>query len=216
MKLRDLMIQNVMTTTPDSMVSEAARLMGQKAIGAIVVVQNGGVAGILTERDILLKIAAEGKDTRQTRVRDIMTHPVLTMGPDEDLDRAIQTMGEKKIRRLPIVEGGRLVGIVTSTDVLLNLKRELVEFAESAEATLATTSKPASPTAPPRGLAAPAIAILALGSALSTWGALSYSLLAAPATMVNIVTGWALPLLTGILLTAISLLLISKTPRRTP
>ena len=109
-----------------SSVSEAARIMDERAIGSVLIEENGRVIGIMTERDILRKIVAKGKNPDKVKVKDIMNDPVTTIDANEDILEASRIMDEKKIRRLIVVENGQIVGKITANSISRNLKYMMV------------------------------------------------------------------------------------------
>jgi CBS domain-containing protein len=112
-----------MTTDPTSVVAdnpvvEAARIMKEKDVGIVPVVEGGRLVGTVTDRDIAVRVVAEGKDPHSVRVREIASTDVVTVDPQQDLDEALRLMASHQVRRLPVVEeGGKLVGIVAQADV---------------------------------------------------------------------------------------------------
>lgn len=140
MKVRDIMTRNVACLNPDSTVLEAAQLMQKHNVGSIPVCDESGVVGIVTDRDIVVRNIAHGKDPRTTPVRDVMTSQVTTVGPDADLKAASATMSEKKIRRLPVVENNQLVGIISLGDVATSAMHDV-----EVSSTLAEISSPSRP-----------------------------------------------------------------------
>lgn len=151
-RLSDVMQPSVLTISFTATAAEAARLMEERDIGCLIVTDGGGVVGILTERDLLRKVMAQGREARHIRVSDIMTDDVLTASPATPLGRAVSLMAEKRIRRLPVVENGRLVGIVTATDILVELQRSMSESAGRAAREAA--AGPAKPRSAPAGAGA--------------------------------------------------------------
>lgn len=125
MKVQEIMTQEVITVEPGASVSYAAGIMSIKEIGCLVVLEKGALAGIFTERDILSRVVAEGKDAKKTPVGEMMSKPVITVDKNTDIEKAIKIMEGKKIRRLPVLEGKKLIGIVTSTDIVLGARSEL-------------------------------------------------------------------------------------------
>ncbi|MCS7094491.1 MAG: CBS domain-containing protein [Thaumarchaeota archaeon] len=117
-KVRAITRSDVVTIDEDSTVEEAAKLMGSKGIGALAVTRNGRIVGIITERDVLKRVVAEGRDPKLTKVRDVMTSPPITVGPDTTIREAIDLMNRRRIRRLLVEEEGRIVGIFTQRDIL--------------------------------------------------------------------------------------------------
>lgn len=122
MKLKEIMTRDVVKASVNSTVFDAAKLMDKSNIGSLIIVEDGNDVGIITERDILKKIAAKGKDPKTTLVREIMSHPLITMDPEKSVEEANELMAQKKMRRIPIELNGRIIGIVTTKDVLSNLR----------------------------------------------------------------------------------------------
>jgi CBS domain-containing protein len=116
MRLKDIMTKEVACVSPNDPIERAAQLMQQYNVGSIPVVDNGKVTGILTDRDIALRSVAQGGGGTQT-VSSVMTPQLVVGTPDMDAKDAARVMGERQIRRLPIVEGGTLVGIVALADI---------------------------------------------------------------------------------------------------
>ncbi len=110
--------QEVITTTADATVGDAARLMRENHIGAVIVVENGKLAGIFTERDALFRVVAEGRDVKTTRLADVMTRNPQTVNPAQPFSAALQMMYGGKFRHVPVVEEGRPVGIISARDAL--------------------------------------------------------------------------------------------------
>lgn len=108
-------------------VLDAARLMNERRIGSVVVLDGDHVVGILTERDVLTGCVAAQRHPAATKVERIMTSPCIVCSPDDSIERARAIMTEKNIRHLPVVENGRLLGIVSSRDVMVNSHREQEE-----------------------------------------------------------------------------------------
>jgi len=92
--------------------------MREREIGSLVVVETGKPMGIVTERDILTKVAAPDKQPSRVLVRDIMTSPVVVVHPHEEVAEAAKLMSQRKIRRLPVVQEGKLVGMITENDII--------------------------------------------------------------------------------------------------
>ena len=110
--------QEIVTAPADMTVAEAALLMRDKHIGAVIVVENGRLAGIFTERDALFRVVAEGRDGKSTRLADVMTRNPQTVRPDQPFSVALQMMYGGKFRHVPVVEDGRPVGIISARDAL--------------------------------------------------------------------------------------------------
>jgi len=118
LSVRDVMVTDVVTVEPDVNVRRAVRAMNDFEIGCLVVVEAGRVVGILTERDVLKRVVDEGRKPEETSVREVMSKPPITISPDADLETAIELMFKHKIKKLPVVENGKLVGLVTFTDLV--------------------------------------------------------------------------------------------------
>ena len=110
--------QHPVTATADMTVAAASRLMKQKRIGAILVVESGRLAGIFTERDALFRVIAEGRDPKTTKLGQVMTENPRTIAPDRPFGHALHLMHEGEFRHVPVVENGRPVGIVSARDAL--------------------------------------------------------------------------------------------------
>jgi len=108
----------VFTTTPETLVFDALTLMGEKNIGALVVMDGSAVAGVFSERDYSRKIILQGRTSRNTRVGEILTHPVICIAPDDGIEECMTRMTRNRIRHLPVMEGGQLVGLVSIGDVV--------------------------------------------------------------------------------------------------
>jgi len=122
-------VSQVMTKTqiqfvrPSISVENAAQRMKEFQRGSLLVIDNGRLAGIITERDLVQRVIAEKKSPEKTQVSEIMSRPVITIGPEGLLTDAARIMTENKIRRLPVTEGTDVVGIVTVTDFAKHLNK---------------------------------------------------------------------------------------------
>ena len=122
-------IRDVMTTSPhtvraDATLEDAAREMKGDDIGAVLVEENGSVAGILTDRDIVVRAIAEGRDPSSTKVSEVASSDVKTLTPDSSVEDAIKIVREQHVRRIPVVEDGRPAGIVSIGDLALERDRD--------------------------------------------------------------------------------------------
>jgi CBS domain-containing protein len=115
--VRDVMTANPIALPATSSVVDAARTMRDANIGNVIVVDNGRICGIVTDRDITVRGVAEGKDVSSLKLRDICSQEITTLSPMDSVDDAVRLMREKAIRRLPVVEGGKPVGIVSLGDL---------------------------------------------------------------------------------------------------
>ena len=125
MRVKEIM-HHVVKISFWSSVSEAARIMDEKSLGSVLIEENGRVIGIMTERDILRKIVAKGKNPDKVKVKDVMNEPVITIDANEDILEASKIMDEKRIRRLIVVENGKIVGKITANSISRNLKYMMV------------------------------------------------------------------------------------------
>ncbi len=116
--VQDVMTQNPRTVEAAQMVVDAARLMRDEDVGIAPVVEGGRLVGTLTDRDVAVRVVAEGKDPQSTSVREVASTDLVTVDPQQDFDEAVRLMSEHQLRRLPVVEeDGRLVGILAQADV---------------------------------------------------------------------------------------------------
>jgi CBS domain-containing protein len=113
----EIMSSNPATVSPEAPVKEAAKLMGSEDVGSLPVVEGEKLVGVLTDRDIALRVVGEGKDPGSTTVADIQSGDLVAVGPDQDLQEALDEMARHQVRRLPVVDGGRLLGVVAQADV---------------------------------------------------------------------------------------------------
>ncbi len=116
--VRDVMTKDVVVADPDCTVLDASKRMASKKIGGLVVVEYGRPIGLVTERDILWKVTAKEKSPKKITVRDIMTHPVVTVSPMSTLRAAARAMRENNVRRLVVTYLDEVEGIVTARDIL--------------------------------------------------------------------------------------------------
>ena len=119
--IREVMQPNPVTLPDTASVSEAARLMRDKGIGDVIVEKDGRLCGIVTDRDIVVRALAEGKDPRQTKLDEICSHELATLRPDSTTDEAVTIVRQKAVRRLPIVDGDKVVGVVSIGDLAVRL-----------------------------------------------------------------------------------------------
>jgi len=118
MKIRDVMTDSVVKIHPDETVSVAARALAHHNIGVLPVCgSDGGVCGVVTDRDLVTRCLASGRLPENTKVRDVMTASVVLAKPDMDTGAAAHLMGRQQIRRLPVVENGKLCGMVSLGDL---------------------------------------------------------------------------------------------------
>jgi CBS domain-containing protein len=116
--VQELMSSNPKTVRPDHLVVDAANVMRDEDVGLVPVVDNNRLVGTVTDRDIVIRVIADGKDSGSVKVQEIASTDLVTVDPQQDLDDALRLMAQHQVRRLPVVEeDGRLVGIVAQADV---------------------------------------------------------------------------------------------------
>jgi CBS domain-containing protein len=108
----------IWSITPKATVYEALELMATKNVGAVLVIENENVVGMLTERDYARKVVLKGRTSKTTTVGELMTRDVLYVGPDESIEDCMAIMTNKRLRHLPVMENGKLVGLVSIGDVV--------------------------------------------------------------------------------------------------
>lgn len=122
MKVKDIMTTDVTYVNPSTNLVETAQLMQKHNVGSIPVCDNTGVVGIITDRDIVVRNIATGKNPQQTPVSDIMTCGVTTVAPEMDINEVTKMMSSTQIRRVPVVENKKIVGIVALGDIATGAK----------------------------------------------------------------------------------------------
>ncbi len=126
MRVRDCMSENVVTITPEESAALAARLMTRHNLGVLAVCDyHGTLQGVVTDRDIITRCVAVDQDPSRVPVADIMSAQVETIAPEEKTQAATERMARKQVRRLPVVEAGKLVGVVSLNDLARNRKTEM-------------------------------------------------------------------------------------------
>lgn len=126
-KVRDVMTSRPRCVSSDTLLGEVAGLMESEDVGSIPVLEGDQLAGMATDRDIVVRAIAKGKDPRGMPVREIATRELLTVGADQDLGDALELMASHQVRRLPVVdEDSRLVGVIAQADVALESKEKAV------------------------------------------------------------------------------------------
>jgi CBS domain-containing protein len=124
--VRDIMTKNVVTIASDKTALDAAKLMAEKGISSLIVVKNGNPEGIITERDFIKKICVKELQVAQIKIINIMSKIQTIAEPDTPIEVAVQRMVNRRIRRLPILQDGRVVGIITVTDLARHLRTILL------------------------------------------------------------------------------------------
>jgi CBS domain-containing protein len=114
----EIMSATPVTISADATVSEAATIMRDREVGSLVVLEDSRPIGIVTERDVVTKVAAANRSSETTIVRDIMTSPLVAVHPHQEVAEAAKVMAARKIRRLPVIKEGKLVGMLTENDII--------------------------------------------------------------------------------------------------
>lgn len=117
MKVREIMTGQPITVQSSDSIQRAAKIMRECDVGAVPVMQNGSLVGLLTDRDIIVRGAATGLDLEHHKALEVMTTDLLTISPDTELEEAADIMGDAKVRRLPILLDGKLLGLVSLGDL---------------------------------------------------------------------------------------------------
>jgi len=125
-RIGDVMTKNVTKLPASASVADAARKMREEDIGAVVIEDERGGVCLVTDRDIAIRVVAESMDPKQTRLGDVCSRDVVSVSPDDDADRAVEIMRQRAIRRIPVVDAGRVVGIVSLGDLARNRDRTSV------------------------------------------------------------------------------------------
>ena len=115
--IKEVMTRDVRACEPNATVAEAAKVMAREDVGPVPIVEDGRLVGLVTDRDIVVRVVAEGRDPNETTVNEIASTELVTVSPDDDLDEALNLLARRQVRRLPVVEGDRLVGIVAQADI---------------------------------------------------------------------------------------------------
>jgi CBS domain-containing protein len=138
MVAKDIMKTNVVTVPPSTLVTEAATIMREENIGSLVVVGvDEKLLGIITDRDIVVSVVANSKSPLEVLVGDVMTSELITVQENESIFEVLRVLGKNSIRRVPVMRGGRLVGIVSVDDLIVLVVTELSNLASA----LSSTSK---------------------------------------------------------------------------
>jgi CBS domain-containing protein/uncharacterized membrane protein YuzA (DUF378 family) len=119
LRVRQVMTSEPATVDPSTSIAEAARMLKQHDVGSLPVVEGGRLTGIVTDRDIALRVVGEERDPATVSVGDVASGRPATVRPDQQLDEALRVMAKQQVRRLPVVENDRLVGILAQADVAL-------------------------------------------------------------------------------------------------
>ena len=117
MNVEEIMVKDVITMDPHATVEKAVKTMNRNEIGCLIVCEKGKPIGIMTERDLLKRVLEQGKPPTAVKVADIMSRPVIYGNPSMELEDAARLMFRKKVKKLPIIKDGELVGLITLTDL---------------------------------------------------------------------------------------------------
>ncbi|MBV8847385.1 MAG: CBS domain-containing protein [Bryobacterales bacterium] len=123
MKVREVMTTNPVTLDATAPIMKAAEAMRDNNIGNIVVRKDGKLCGIVTDRDIVVRVLAAGKDPKDTKIESVCSHEILTISPDRDTSDAVKLMRQRAVRRLPVVDEGKVLGIVSLGDLAVSIDR---------------------------------------------------------------------------------------------
>ncbi len=123
-RVKDVMSRKVICLDKKCTVLEVAKIMDENGIGSVLITENDKAAGIITERDVITKCVAKGKEPSKTSAESIMTTPLVSVDQDCMVDDAAKLMVSKMIRRLPIIDNGNIVGMVTATDLIRNVAQK--------------------------------------------------------------------------------------------
>ncbi|MXM62756.1 CBS domain-containing protein [Streptomyces sp. HUCO-GS316] len=122
--VRDIMTSEPVTVEPQTSITAVAQLMRDEDIGAVLVIEGDSLRGLVSDRDLVLRALAEGGDPGQTTVARACSEDLVTVGPDDDLDQAVRLMREHSVRRIPVVDHGHPVGIVSLGDMAIERDAE--------------------------------------------------------------------------------------------
>ncbi len=121
LQVKDVMVTNLITIEASASVKEAAELMDKHEIGCLIIINYQNPVGIVTERDLMRRILLKKRDLDKTEIGNIMSAPLITAQPQTDIRDAVRLMNERRIKKLPVMDNGQLVGLVSLTDIMRSL-----------------------------------------------------------------------------------------------
>jgi CBS domain-containing protein len=132
LKAKDVMVKEVVKVNSATLVDNAVKMMNKNDIGCLIIEDNGEARGIVTQRDLMEKVLEKAKDPRKVAVSDIMTKKLVVGSPDMEIQEAARLMFKKKIKKLPIVENGKLIGLITLTNIArtVSVDQEMIDIIE--------------------------------------------------------------------------------------
>ena len=132
MKAKDVMVKEVVKVDSCTIVENAVKMMNKNNIGCLIIEDGGQAKGIVTQRDLLEKVLEKAKDPRKLAVSDIMTKKLVVGTPDMEIHEAARLMFKRKIKKLPIVENGKLIGLITLTNIArtVSVDQEMIDIVE--------------------------------------------------------------------------------------
>jgi CBS domain-containing protein len=132
LRAEDAMVKDVVKVGSSTLVDNAVKMMNKNHIGCLIIEDNGETRGIVTQRDLLKKVLEKAKDPRKLVVSDIMTKKLVVGNPDMEIHEAARLMFKKKIKKLPIVENGKLVGLITLTNIArtVDVDQKMIDIVE--------------------------------------------------------------------------------------
>jgi CBS domain-containing protein len=121
LQVKDVMVTSLITIDASASVKQAAELMDKHDIGCLIVINYGNPVGIITERDMMRRVLLQKAEPSKTEVGNIMSAPLITAQPQTDIRDAVRLMNERRIKKLPVIDNGQLVGLVSLTDIMRSL-----------------------------------------------------------------------------------------------
>ena len=116
-KVKEIMTREPLTVDKETLVTETAKLMAKRRVGSVIVMDNGKPIGIVTETDLTKRVVATARDPTKTKIKEIMSSPLVFVSPEDSYEVAVEKMKKYKIKRIPVIENGKIMGILTTTDI---------------------------------------------------------------------------------------------------